>query len=138
MKNRLLLALLAFCWITSSYGQMVDARQGVVFSQDRRREVSLNGEWRFRFAPDQDADDHYLEKDFDDSGWDMIPVPGCWDALGYTEPRYTSPIRSTGIYRRDFDVPAGWLKGGRVFLRFDGVLKGYDGNSGLQPLPHSI
>ena len=126
MKKRLLLALLAFCWVTSSYGQVPDARKGVVFSQDRRREVSLNGEWRFRFEPGQDADDHCLGKEFDDSGWDFIPVPGCWDALGYTEPRYTSPIRSTGIYRRDFDVPAGWLKGGRVFLRFDGVLKGYE------------
>lgn len=126
MKKKILIILFTFCQIYFLNGQVLDAGKNVIFSQDRKREVALDGEWRFLFSSTEGVGNEGTRKDCDDSQWDRIPVPGCWDALGYIEPRYTNPYKATGIYRRDFDVPAKWLRNGHVFLRFDGVLKGYE------------
>lgn len=96
-------------------------------------ELSLNGEWAFRFAERPDLPQDFAEAAFDDSGWGRIPVPGHWQLNGHGAPAYTNrrfpfPVdpphvpheNPTGDYRREFDVPASWDVD-RVLLRFDGV-----------------
>lgn len=87
----------------------------------------LDGEWRFSFMSGESEKAGWADPALDDRQWDKVTVPGCWDAQGYAEPKYVNPVKATGYYRREFKVPGRWLKGsGHVFLRFDGVLKGYE------------
>jgi hypothetical protein len=55
--------------------------------------------------------------------WTTIPVPSCWDALGYGTLNYfkdgDQPER--GKYRHRFTAPESW-RGQRIILVFDGVL----------------
>lgn len=63
---------------------------------------SLNGQWRFNWVrrPDQRPRDFY-RSDFDDSQWDLIPVPANWELQGYGIPIYANT-----------HVP--WAKAGRM------------------------
>jgi beta-galactosidase len=105
----------------------------------------LNGLWKFNWVkhPDERPLDFY-KPSFDVSGWKDIPVPSCWQVLGYGTPYYRNlgyiiqkdfprvmtdpPTNFTayvernpvGSYRRDFEVPSNW-SGRRVFLSFSGV-----------------
>jgi beta-galactosidase len=92
-------------------------------------ELSLNGEWDFRWAPAGEPD----------GGWETLPVPSHWvlhglqDGTGrYGRPQYTNvqfpfPIdpphvpdeNPVGDHRRTFERPD-WDVA-RVLLRFDGV-----------------
>jgi beta-galactosidase len=100
---------------------------------------SLDGEWRFSWAPrpaDRAAGFH--DPDFDVSEWDTIAVPSNWERQGYGKPHYVNvdyvfpadePIVPTednpvGSYRREFNVPENWLER-QVFVRFGAA------NSGL-------
>lgn len=95
---------------------------------------SLDGDWKFLLA---DCPGHvppeFRNSGFDDSSWDVIPVPSHWQCLGYDTPRYTNtkypfPLdppyvpadNPTGCYRRWFTIPSSW-KERRTVLRFDGV-----------------
>ena len=53
--------------------------------------VSLNGRWRFRWShsPSERPVDFYRE-DFDDSAWDLVPVPSNWEVHGYGVPIYAN------------------------------------------------
>ena len=105
----------------------------------------LNGTWKFNWVkhPDERPLDFY-KPSFDVSNWKDIPVPSCWQVLGYGTPYYrnngyiiqkdfprvmTEPPKDytafvernpVGSYRRDFELPADW-NGRRVFLAFSGV-----------------
>jgi beta-galactosidase len=105
--------------------------------------LDLDGTWRFAYAdrPD-DRDPDFHRTDLDDSSWDTIPVPSCWQLHGYDRPIYVNitypwwgpnglgeeaqpPFAPTrynpvGQYRRTFTVPQGWA-GRQVFLHFEGV-----------------
>ncbi|GAB3266980.1 glycoside hydrolase family 2 TIM barrel-domain containing protein [Arthrobacter pigmenti] len=103
--------------------------------------LSLNGQWRFRLLEHAYASDDVADRDFDDSGWDRIQVPGHWVLAGdgqwgqpiYTNVRYPFPVdpphvpdeNPTGDYRRRFDVPGEWTAAERLVLRFDGVESTY-------------
>ena len=106
---------------------------------------SLNGPWKFHWVkrPELRPEEFY-KPDFDVSGWKEIPVPSCWQVLGYGTPYYrnngyifqrdfphvmSDPPKNwtaydernpVGSYRREFDLPESW-KGRQVFLTFDGV-----------------
>ena len=107
-------------------------------------QVELNGDWRFRWAPScQGLADDAAHADFDDSDWDVLPVPSHWVLYGgdtarrageyrygrpiYTNVKYPFPVdppyvpgeNPTGDYRRAFEVPDWAVE--RVLLRFDGV-----------------
>ncbi|WP_254359404.1 glycoside hydrolase family 2 TIM barrel-domain containing protein [Microbacterium hominis] len=111
------------------------------------RRLDLGGTWRFRLAPTaRGTGDAFVEDDFDDSGWDAMPVPSHWvleeftplaggparslrgTAEGplYTNTAYPIPLdpprvpeeNPTGDYRLVFDLPADW---GAAVLRFHGV-----------------
>ena len=92
----------------------------------------------------------FFKLDYDDSAWTTIPVPSTWQVQGFGTPLYTNsnypfntgrpPVvtdvpsknftsylerNPVGSYRRTFELPDGFRKGGQVFLRFDGVSAGY-------------
>lgn len=96
---------------------------------------SLNGTWRFAYAPNPAAaPENFHQPDFDVADWDAITVPGNWQRQGYDKPIYTNvqyPIPAdpphvpqddnpTGSYRTTFNVPDEW-DGRRIFLTFEGV-----------------
>ncbi len=111
-------------------------------SYDRSRSTlvqSLNGSWKFHYAPSPaEAPAHFEADTFDSSGWDDLPVPSCWQMHGYGRPHYTNvqypwPLHPpfvpsenpTGSYRRSFTVASDWA-GKQIVLRFDGVDSAFD------------
>ncbi|MGE4286883.1 MAG: glycoside hydrolase family 2 TIM barrel-domain containing protein [Phycisphaerae bacterium] len=126
---------------TGIYTNRFQARLDVSSSNEK----SLNGLWKFKWAPEPDKrpDDFYSDS-FDVSGWDDIKVPSNWQLEGYGTALYsniTYPFKKdppfvmgepdkrytnydarnpVGSYRRTFTVPEGW-EGKDVIVRFDGV-----------------
>ena len=99
--------------------------------------ISLDGDWRFRLHDEAVTG---VSPSDPGHGWDTVPVPGHWQLAGapgawpHGRPAYTNvlfPIpvdpprvprhNPTGEYRTMLIVPAEWLQGGRVVLRFEGV-----------------
>lgn len=117
-------------------GQRVKPRASVESDAPR---LDLSGSWRFHFSEAADlAPEGAGAKDFDDTGWDEIPVPSHWVLQGrpewgkpaYNNIQYPFPIdvpfvpdeNPTGDYRTTFTLPDGFLtEGARVLLRFGGV-----------------
>jgi len=95
---------------------------------------SLNGTWRFEWAPNpMRRTREFFDAGFDDSGWGEIRVPSNWELEGHGVPIYieagvlpSPPVdldpdnNPTGSYRRTFTVPEDW-EGRRILLRFDGA-----------------
>ncbi len=102
--------------------------------------LSLNGTWKFAWAPNPDARiANFHARDYDASGWDEIPVPSHWQLQNYDYPQYTNirypwidhdpdlkpPFAPTkynpvGSYIRTSNVPADW-EGQSVYISFQGV-----------------
>ena len=87
--------------------------------------ICLNGTWNFKYY-DCDFKEAYEEKD-----WDTIPVPSCWQILGYGNPNYTNVIyphpveppyvpteNPMGIYMRTFEITDASKK---TYIVFEGV-----------------
>ena len=85
----------------------------------------LNGTWRFHYYPAE-----YLKEETI-TQWDEIPVPSCWQLLGYEEPNYTNvsypyPVdppyvpdeNPLGVYEREFTVENAK---NRTYLVLEGV-----------------
>lgn len=104
-----------------SKAQTNDAFSGILPVTDARMMKSLNGDWQLKVV-EGTIDSPIPETD---DSWEMIPVPGCWEAYGFCKPSYDKAQPLTGFYRTTFTVPEAW-KGYRIALRFDGVLYGYD------------
>ena len=106
---------------------------------------SLNGQWKFNWAPrPEQRPVEFYKPGFDVSSWKEIVVPSNWEVQGYGTPIYRNwgntiqvnvpkvmdepPQTFTayternpvGSYRREFELPPEWA-GRRVFLAFDGV-----------------
>lgn len=99
----------------------------------------LNGDWKFHWVGrPADRPRDFFRSDFDDSGWETIPVPSCWETRGYGIPIYTNvaypfpadPPRipheynPIGSYRTEFVIPDSW-SGRRIFIRFGGVYSAF-------------
>ncbi|NRB64321.1 MAG: hypothetical protein HRU40_15060 [Saprospiraceae bacterium] len=100
------------------------------------RSISLNGNWKFSWAPvagKESMDFH--EKSYGSLKWATIPVPGNWEMYGYGMPMYkninypfdpvTPPIppvddNPVGMYMRTFDIPDAWADM-QISLQFGGV-----------------
>ncbi|RIX51404.1 DUF4981 domain-containing protein [Paenibacillus nanensis] len=114
--------------------EALSAEQGV-----SRRIQSLNGMWKFAFAPNPDSRiQEFYAADYDCGDWDEIRVPGHWQLQGYDYPQYTNvrypwsereaikpPFAPTaynpvGSYVHTFTVPESWA-GDPVFISFQGV-----------------
>ena len=102
--------------------QVTDAFQGILPVTDPAMMKCLNGVWSLKVTEGVGDLPSVPEKD---DSWGSIPVPGCWEAYGFCQPKYDSPQPLTGYYRTTFSVPKEWRKQ-QVVLRFDGVLYGYD------------
>ena len=100
---------------------------------------SLNGNWKFAFAPKPaDAIEGFEATDFDVSDWKEILVPSNWEMQGYGRPIYTNakyPFKvdppfigeddnPVGHYVREFEVPKNW-DGRQIVLHFGGVYSAY-------------
>lgn len=108
-------------------------------AQSASQRVSLDGKWKFSWVrnADERPQGAFTVK-YDDSQWDEISVPGCWELNGYGEPEYVNigfawrgnfrndppnvPLKENhvGTYRRTINVPSGW-KGKQVVAHFGGV-----------------
>ena len=102
--------------------QVNDAFQGVLPVTDPMMKKSLNGEWQLKVI--KGIADSQTVPALDET-WGRIPVPGCWEQFGFCTPNYDKAQPLTGYYHTTFTVPEAW-KGLHVFIRFDGVLYGYD------------
>lgn len=112
------------------------ANEKVVYGESQYK-MSLNGEWKFKWqmGVDNQPNDFY-NMNFDDSGWDSIPVPSVWQLHGYGKPIYlcssmppqVSTVKSRipcvshkkneiGFYRRKFILPE-HFDGRRIILHF--------------------
>lgn len=62
--------------------------------------VSLDGMWKFHMADSpQNVPPEFYAADYDDSTWNEIPVPSCWEYQGYGKPVYTNilyPFKRSG------------------------------------------
>ena len=99
--------------------QTGDAFKGVWPVTDKSIQKSLNGEWQLKVIKGISADNTVPEAD---ASWGRIPVPGCWEAYGFCEPKYDYPDSLTGYYRAQFTIPSEW-KSQQVVIRLDGVLR---------------
>lgn len=98
----------------------------------------LNGVWKFYYTEDdRKAPSNITDSDVDISNWSNIKVPGNWEVQGFGYPIYinhgyefqprnpkppTLPDYSPmGVYRRDIDIPADWLKDRDVYLHIGGA-----------------
>ena len=101
--------------------------------------ISLNGNWQFLYlkAPEY-SPEGFEDANYDDSGWETIETPSCWEMKGYGQMHYTDvwylfPVNPpfvpsenpTGIYRRTVKVPKDWDEK-QKFLRFEGVGSAFD------------
>lgn len=104
---------------------------------------SLNGQWKFNYAPTPDeAPANFYQSGYDSSSWDKIPVPSCWAMHGYDTPMYMNvnygfdsskypkivarndnngyDVNPVGSYLTEFTVPASWSDK-ELFLNFEGI-----------------
>ncbi|WP_349663377.1 DUF4981 domain-containing protein [Cellulophaga lytica] len=100
-----------------------------------RRFKSLNGEWKFHFVKKpENRPNKFHHKNYDDSDWDLIPVPSNWEVQGYDHPIYLDeryPFDSkwpnipthynpVGTYRKKLELTSSFLQED-VILHFAGV-----------------
>ena len=122
MKKSFVIVTLIVCHLMVCKAQVTDAFKGVWPVTDKAVMRSLNGEWQLKVI--KGIDGNKMVPAVDET-WGKIPVPGCWEAYGFCEPKYDYPDSLTGYYRNSFTVPAEW-KGQQIIIRLDGVLRGYD------------
>ena len=100
---------------------------------------SLNGQWKFSWTDNAaNRPKDFYRPDYADHDWTEIPVPSCWERLGYGKPFHTAKpgsmlgrgtlkasdvpdaINPVGSYRKTFTLPSEWI-GRQVILHFNGV-----------------
>lgn len=96
--------------------------------------ISLEGQWRFRFdTHHQNRPQGFWTVGYDDSQWELFPVPGLFEMNGHGDRIYknigyawatqfeNNPClveeknNYTGSYRREVEIPADW-KGRQILL----------------------
>lgn len=101
--------------------------------------MTLHGMWKFNWVKNADArPTDFWKVDYNDKGWEDMPVPGMWELHGYGSPMYVNvgyPWREqfknnppqvptegnhVGSYRREIVIPAGW-NGKEIFVHFGSV-----------------
>ena len=122
MMKRLVSVMGLLLLFAGMKAQVNDAFQGVLPVTDPMMKKSLNGEWQLKVI--KGIADSQTVPALDET-WGRIPVPGCWEQYGFCTPNYDKAQPLTGYYHTTFTVPEAW-KGLHVFIRFDGVLYGYD------------
>jgi len=94
------------------------------FTADNLYVKNLDGIWKFRYVANADErPTDFFRTDYDDSGWDSIPVPGNWELNGFGVPVYVNTTN-------DFDnsqLPKVPVKGNAVgsYRRWVNIDKNY-------------
>jgi beta-galactosidase len=129
--------------VLTPYPNKASSRTGAEIASPWQQ--SLNGVWKFHWVSSaSDRPETFFQREFDDSDWAEISVPGNVELQGYGTPIYTnitypfavappavtavppqrfstfherSPVSS---YRRFFTVPEAWTDR-RIFVTFRGV-----------------
>jgi beta-galactosidase len=120
----------------ASFVPFASVQQALTLARDQSPYTqSLNGTWRFHWAPvPEAAPAPFHEPGFDDRGWATIAVPSNWEMEGFGDPVFrnvhqpfpaTPPLppsddNPVGSYRRTFRLPDSW-QGRRVLLHFEAV-----------------
>lgn len=78
----------------SPYGVYESVEQALDLDRSASRYVqSLDGMWKFKSSESPlDAPEGFEQVDYDDSSWDMIPVPSNWELHGHGKPVYTNIV----------------------------------------------
>ncbi|GLI56960.1 beta-galactosidase [Propionigenium maris DSM 9537] len=113
-----------------------DSREKALSNQpgDSKGFKLLNGMWKFSYYENPLlVPKEFYSEDFDNSSWDRLEVPSCWQLKGYGQMQYTDegypftvnaphvPSENpTGLYSRDFYMSTEELSG-ETIIRFDGV-----------------
>lgn len=101
--------------------------------------MSLNGNWKFQWVRNLwERSTVFYKTDYDDNGWDEIPVPGIWEMHGYGDPVYVNSgyvfdyiikreppkvpeqDNHVGSYRKVITIPQSW-SAKDVYISFGGV-----------------
>lgn len=107
--------------------------------------MNLNGKWKFNWVKHPELrPQNFFNTIYDDTWWEVIDVPSCWQTKGYGIPIYSnvryphaanppyimSPVpqhytkyhypNPVGSYRQTFTLPDDW-NGRRIYLHFAGV-----------------
>ena len=102
----------------TSYASADAARAG----EPSQWRMTLDGTWRFKLVDSpRAAPEDFTAREYDDSAWGDIRVPGTWVRQGHDHPHYTNVVmpfqceppatperNPTGLYRRSFTLPAAW------------------------------
>ena len=77
-----------------SFGDLGSARR--VLPENSTLWMSLDGDWKFNWAPDPSSrPEDFYKPGYDDSSWDVIPVPSNWNIIGLGKDgsrKYGTPI----------------------------------------------
>ncbi|MCH5239128.1 MAG: DUF4981 domain-containing protein [Muribaculaceae bacterium] len=130
--------------------------------EDDSNYLSLNGEWKFNLVEDADQrPTDFFMVDFNDAGWDKMPVPGMWELNGFGDPIYVNigyawrndfennppyvPVKKNhvGSYRKEIKIPADWngkdiiahfgSVTSNIYLWVNGKFVGYSEDSKMEP-----
>ena len=114
--------------------------------KDSPFKISLNGEWKFLWEKGIcEAPVGSTDKDFDDSGWETITVPGVWQLQkNYSKPYYYAnsypncistdkkkipsidhAAQEIGVHRTTVNIPESWLSR-EIFLFFGAAKAGLE------------
>jgi len=123
--------LLPFC---SALDALTDVIAGPEFRAPEKNQYyfSLDGIWRFKLLDNPSNDEDkitaatvptWTAPAFYVDDWAQIKTPGAWTRQGFDKPHYTNvqmpfegepprtpQINPTGLYRRNFTLPASWEK----------------------------
>jgi beta-galactosidase/beta-glucuronidase len=107
-------------------------------AQRNSQSLLLNGTWKFLWLTSiADIPEYFENPAFIPDEFDSIPVPSCWQMLGYgilnyTNVRYPFPVdppfvpdqNQIGLYKKQFTVPSDWADRD-VILHLAGVNSAY-------------
>lgn len=120
-----------------SYASTTEAWEGQ--PEKSSNYMSLNGIWKFNWVREvsmRPAD--FYRTDYNDKGWNTMPLPGMWELNGYGDPLYVNwnyawkgsfnnnpPFvpeenNHVGSYRKEIVIPVAW-KGKQVIGHFGSV-----------------
>ena len=95
----------------NTYISFVDEQQARAVDIERSPRVkSLNGQWKFAWAPvPEKAPVGFYKTDYQDKSWAEIPVPSNWELQGYgtaiyTNVRYPFPVNPPFLPKDDNPV----------------------------------
>ncbi len=102
--------------------------------EDSKNVTMLSGDWKFHYYNNRfDVDEKFIETEFEAENFDTIPVPSCWQILGFDRNQYTNinyPFPYDPPYMPDENPCGAYIKKFQMtkdqvdkknFLNFEGV-----------------